>query len=139
MEEKGSVEDIGYEVLRICGWQDKGVVALAKAMTEEQIRGNMHRGLSIKYVTLYWTNFDPFPLSHFVTHLVTPLKYVPPLGPPFLVYAYIHIMYVCIIYVLAHKRFLIGSFVRGFCLEGFVLGGFCPSPFCQNTPITIES
>ena len=27
---------------------------------------------SIKYVTLFWTNFDPLPQSHFVTHLGTP-------------------------------------------------------------------
>jgi len=31
MGEEGSVEDMGYEVLRIFEWQDKGVVALAKA------------------------------------------------------------------------------------------------------------
>jgi len=34
------------------------------------------------YVTLFWTNFDPPPLSHFVTHLGTPLKYVTHLEPP---------------------------------------------------------
>src|SRR6218665_440627 len=39
-------------------------------------------GPSIKYVTLFWTNFDPpFPLSHFVTHLGTAPKYVTHLGP----------------------------------------------------------
>src|SRR6218665_236760 len=32
---------------------------------------------SIKYITLFLTNFDtPSPLSHFVTHLGTPIKYV---------------------------------------------------------------
>ena len=31
-------------------------------------------GLSIKYVTLFLANFDPLPLSHFVTHPGTPQK-----------------------------------------------------------------
>src|SRR6218665_3712062 len=33
------------------------------------IRNN---GPSITYVTLFWTNFDSLPLSHFVTHFGTP-------------------------------------------------------------------
>ena len=33
MGEEGSVEDTGYGVLRIFEWQDKGVLALAKART----------------------------------------------------------------------------------------------------------
>src|SRR6218665_1537202 len=37
---------------------------------------------SIKYVTLFLTNFTPSPLSNFVTHLGTPLKYGTHLGPP---------------------------------------------------------
>ena len=41
MGEEGSVEDTGYEVLRIFKWQDKGVAALAKARTSED-RGNMY-------------------------------------------------------------------------------------------------
>src|SRR6218665_3717109 len=40
------------------------------------------KGPSIKYVTLFLANFDPFPLSHFVTHPGTPRKYVTHLGPP---------------------------------------------------------
>ena len=43
MREEGSVEDLGYEVLRISEWQDKGVVALAKARTSEEERGNTDR------------------------------------------------------------------------------------------------
>src|SRR6218665_2517495 len=39
-------------------------------------------GPSIMYVTLFWTSFYPLPLSHFVTHLSTPLKYITHLGPP---------------------------------------------------------
>src|SRR6218665_1028089 len=32
--------------------------------------------LSIKYFMLFLTNFDPLPLSHFVTHRRPPIKYV---------------------------------------------------------------
>ena len=39
-------------------------------------------GPSIKYVTLFWTIFNPLPLSHFVIHLGTPLKYVTLWKPP---------------------------------------------------------
>ena len=39
MGEEGSLEDMGYEVLGIFGWQDKGVVALAKARTLEEDGG----------------------------------------------------------------------------------------------------
>jgi len=41
MGEEGSVEDTGDEVLRLFEWQGKGVVALAKARTLEEDRGNM--------------------------------------------------------------------------------------------------
>ena len=59
---------------------------------------------SIKYVTLFWTNFDP--LSHFVKHLEAPLKYVTHLGPPI---------------------------VSGTCIRTYVLvlGGFCPEGFVR--------
>src|SRR6218665_1586313 len=39
-------------------------------------------GPSIKYVMLFLANFDPLPLSHFVTHPGTPQKYATHLGPP---------------------------------------------------------
>ena len=39
MGEDGSVEDTGHEVVIIFEWQDKWVVALAKARTSEQDRG----------------------------------------------------------------------------------------------------
>ena len=38
-------------------------------------------GPFIKYVTLFLANFDPPPLSHFVTSR-DPQKYVTRLGPP---------------------------------------------------------
>src|SRR6218665_3057986 len=40
------------------------------------------KGPSIKFVTLFLANFDPLPLSHFVTHPGIPRKYVTHLGPP---------------------------------------------------------
>src|SRR6218665_492289 len=40
---------------------------------------------SIKYVTLFLANFEPLPMSDFVTHPGTPQKYVTHLGPPSLV------------------------------------------------------
>ena len=94
------------------------------------------KGPSIKYVTLSLANFDPLPLSHFVTHPGTP-KSMSHISDPL--------------------RFLVGlvqetrtkapctnslSIVRkGFCsgvLSGGLLsgrfcpGGFYPFPFCQK-------
>src|SRR6218665_628506 len=89
-------------------------------------------GPSIKYVTLFWTNFYPLPLSHFVTHLLTPLKYVTHLGPPFLVvHEYIHMS--------LQGGFLVreGACSRSF-VQGFLSGRFCPSPSCHNTSVTTE-
>src|SRR6218665_521690 len=37
---------------------------------------NVYMGPSIKFATLFLTNFDPLPLSHFVTHRGPPIKYV---------------------------------------------------------------
>src|SRR6218665_2316242 len=67
------------------------------------------KGPSIKYVTLFWTDFDR-PTSVTLCHASRdPLKYVTHLGPQFLiVYACIHVLY------------------RGFVL---VCGGFCPGFF----------
>src|SRR6218665_2320551 len=99
-------------------------------------------GPSIKYVTLFWTNFDHVPLSRIVTHPGTPppLKYVTHLGTPqfLVVHAYIHMFLQggC----LTSTGFVYGGFVRGaFCLEAFCVVGFCPSPFCQNIPVATES
>jgi len=43
MGEDVSVEDTGYEVLRILGWQEKGVVALAMVRVLEEDREIMDR------------------------------------------------------------------------------------------------
>src|SRR6218665_3951756 len=72
-------------------------------------------GPSIKYVTLYWTNCYPLPLSRIVTHLGTPLKYVTHLKTPqfLVVHAYIHMS------------------LHGVCLSlwCFMAGRFCPGWF----------
>jgi len=63
------------------------------------------KGPSIKYVTQFWTNFEPLFLSHIVTHLGTPI-----------------FSSTCI-----HTYVFIGTFVLvrgGSCLEGFVRGFF---------------
>src|SRR6218665_3173174 len=99
---------------------------------------------SIKYVTLFVTNFDPLPLSHLVTHPGTPKK---------------------VRQTSRNPRFLVGlvqetwtkapctntlSIVRGAsCPGAFVTGSFVWKvlfwvvfvhfPFCQNTFATIES
>src|SRR6218665_2008944 len=91
-------------------------------------------GQSIMYVTLLLANFDPLPLSHFVTHPETPER-TSHISDPL--------------------RFLAGlvqklrtkvpctnsiSIVReGFCpgvLSGVI---FVRSPFCHNTSVTTES
>src|SRR6218665_3558170 len=45
-------------------------------LIKTHLRATMLKGPSIKYVTLFLTNFDPLPLSHFVTHRGPPIKYV---------------------------------------------------------------
>src|SRR6218665_248161 len=50
--------------------------ALASAVTKTPKHHHIITpvGPSIKYVTLFLANFDPLPLSHFVTHPGTPHK-----------------------------------------------------------------
>ena len=44
-------------------------------------------GPSIQYVTLFFANFDPLPLSHFVTHPGTPQRTSHISDPPFLIFS----------------------------------------------------
>ena len=96
------------------------------------------QGPSIKYVTLFLVNFDPLPLSHFVTHPGTPKKYVTHLGPP-------------PIFSTPGKKNPDKSPLYKFslnCSRGFLSGGFVWKvlsgvdfvrfPFCHNTPVTTE-
>src|SRR6218665_980186 len=95
-------------------------------------------GPSIKYVTLFLANFDPLPLSHFVTHPVTPRKYVTHLGPlPRFLGGLVQksrTKVPCTNYI---------SIVRGgFCPGFFVWVGFCPFPLlsqyiCYNRKLNI--
>src|SRR6218665_519336 len=95
-------------------------------------------GLSIKYVTLFLTNFDPpLPLSHFVTHLGTPRKYVTHLGapPPFT-----GLLQKSLTKVPCTNS--VSIFRRGFCPGGFVRVGFCPflllsQYICYNRKLNI--
>src|SRR6218665_1602790 len=101
-------------------------------------------GLSIKYVTLFLANFDPPPLSHFVTHPGTPQSTshildpppifswpstkIPDKSPPY--------------------KFSLNNCSRGFLSRGFVRGSFVwkvlfgvvfvHSPLCQNTIFKTE-
>src|SRR6218665_991842 len=95
-------------------------------------------GPSIKYVTLFLANFDPLPLSQFVTHPGTPPKVRHTSWTPrFLV---------CLVQKTQTKTLCTNSlsivrgvFSRGFSLEGFVRSDFCLFPFGQNTSVAIES
>src|SRR6218665_1460293 len=108
----------------------------------------VHKGPSIKYVTLFLANFDPLPLSHFVTHPGTPRKYVIHLGPPDFLVGLVQLTRtkaLCTKFSLNCSRdFLSGGFCQGvFCLEGFVQGGFCPFPLlseyiCYNKKLNIN-
>src|SRR6218665_3836794 len=79
----------------------------------------LHKGQSIKYVTLILTNFDPpssGPLSHFS---VSPLKYVTHLGPPpILVIQRSRTKTPC--RPTKYLSMVRGVFVRGFCSGFFV-------------------
>src|SRR6218665_71105 len=92
---------------------------------QRHICRSTYMGSSIKYVTLFWTNFDPLPLSHFVTHIGTPLKYVTHLGPPIFSSTCI-----CLYrgFVLVRGGFLPGDFVRGFLSGRFCTGWFLSVP-----------
>jgi len=78
--------------------------------------GMARMGLYIKYTTLFWTNFDPLPLSHIVG---PPKVRHTSRTPQFLVvHAYIHmsLQRVC----LSSRGLLFGNFVLG-----FLSGRFC--------------
>src|SRR6218665_2375472 len=85
------------------------------------------KGPSIKYLTLFWTNFDSLPLSHIsgppkVCHTSR--------TPQFLVvHACIHVFTGCLC---KFAGFFVQGLSGGFCLERFVRGGFCPSPLLSE-------
>src|SRR6218665_3706320 len=96
---------------------------------QESFRSDLDAlGPSIKYVTLFWINFDPLPLPHFVTHPGTPQSTSHISDPPFLV-------------SLVQKSrtkapctnslsIVRGGFCPGVLSGGLLSGRFCPSGFC---------
>src|SRR6218665_2300974 len=83
-------------------------------------------GPSIKYVALFWINFDPLLLSHFVIQLGTPVKYVTHLGPPIFSSTHIHRgLHMSLHGVYFNSR---GVLFWEFCM-GFLSGRFCPGRF----------
>src|SRR6218665_1289687 len=84
-------------------------------------------GPSIKYVTLFWTNFDPLPY-HTLSHISGPPKVRHTFrNPKFLVvHAYIHVGYILCLYredCLSSRGFLSGGFGPGFFFVWKVLFG----------------
>src|SRR6218665_1009869 len=98
-------------------------------------------GPSIKYVTLYWTNFDPLPLSHIVTHLGTPLKYVTHLGinPRIFSSTCIHTYVFTGRFILVREVLVWGLLSGGFVWKVLFGVVFVRSLFCQNTSVATES
>src|SRR6218665_3534226 len=76
-------------------------------------------GPSIKYVMLFWTNFDPPLLCHTLSHISEPPNF-----SSICIHTYVFTGW----FVLVRG----GSFLGGFCLEGFVRSGFCPSPLLSE-------
>src|SRR6218665_1001109 len=104
------------------------------------------KGPSIKYVTLFLVNFDPPPLSHFVTHPGTPPKVRHTSRTPrFLVdlVQKFRTKAPCTLSVsIVREGFVWGVCQEVFCLEGFVRVGFSPFPLlsqyiCCNRKLNI--
>src|SRR6218665_2258849 len=112
---------------------------------EEKLDRSYTQGPSIKYVTLFLANFDPLPLSLFVTHPGTLQKYVTHLGPPPPIFSRPSQKNPdkSPLYKFSLNRAFVRGLLSGvFCLEGFVWGGFCPYPLlseyiCYNRKLKI--
>src|SRR6218665_1153783 len=98
-------------------------------------------GPSIKYVTLFWTNFDPSPS---VKHCHTSRDPSPKVrhasrNPQFFSSTCIHTYVFTGNFVLVCGGSCPGCFVRELLSGRFCSGCFCLSLFCQNTSVTTES
>src|SRR6218665_3494475 len=95
-------------------------------------------GPSIKYVTLFWANFYPLPLSHFVTHPGTPkVRHTSRTPPDFLVglVQKIRTKAPCT----NSLSIVCGVFGRAGLSEGLWFGRFCPGWFLSIPPsVTIH-
>jgi len=110
-------------------------------MLEEMIEPFIAKGPSIKYVTLFLTNFYPSP-CHTLSHVSgPPLKYVTHLGLLPAIFSSTEIVKKNPIQNLSqwYARFLFGGLFWVFCLEGLSGVVFVRSPFCQNTSVSTES
>src|SRR6218665_1002877 len=119
--------------------------ALASAVTKTPKHHHIITpvGPSIKYVTLFLANFDPLPLSHFVTHQGTPQRTSHISGPrpifsrPSAKKPDKSPMYKFSFNCLWGS--LSGGFVRGsFVWKVLSRMVFVHSPICQNTSVTTE-
>src|SRR6218665_1098196 len=96
--------------------------------------GLVFLGPSIKYVTLLLANFNPLPLSHFVTHPGTsPKKYVTHLGPSprFFSWSSTKNPDKSPLYELSLNC------SRGFCQRVFLSGRFCSGCFL-SVPLSVR-
>src|SRR6218665_2420934 len=97
----------------------------------------------MSHVTLFLANFDPLPLSHFVTHPGTPPKVRHTSRTPRFLVGLVQKPGQNPLYKFSLNcslGFLSGRCVRG-SFVGNVLSGevFVHSPFCQSTSVTTES
>ena len=85
---------------------------------------NQSQGPSIKYVTLFWTNFDPLPLSH-ISGPLPKVRHTSRTTPPIFsrpstcIHTYV---FTEGLFQFA-EGFVRGALSRVFCLEGFVRQG----------------
>src|SRR6218665_2884520 len=85
---------------------------------------------SIKYVTLFWTNFDSLPCNTLPYMYISGTKSTSQISDhPWILVVHAYILMSLQGVCFSSRRFLLGEFFAGFFyLEGFVRGGFCPSP-----------
>src|SRR6218665_401187 len=108
------------------------------------VMGNLKTlGPSIKYVTLFLSNFNSLP-CHTLSHIqgLPKVRHTSRTPPPIFSRpsTKTRTKYPCTNFLsIVHAGFCPGVCQRVFCLEGFVQGGFCPFTLCQNTSVTTEN
>src|SRR6218665_171459 len=103
-------------------------------------------GPSIKYITLFWANFYPLPLSHFVTHPGTSPKSTSHISDPPIFSrpsTKTRTKAPCTNSLsIVHGGLCSGLLTGVSCVESFVRGDFCPFPLlleyiCYNRKLKI--
>ena len=117
---------------------------LFQSFSTKQSLSSQFYGPFIKYVTLFWTNFDPLlSVTRCHTYLDPPkVRQISRTRAPPGFQQYMHTyMYICLYrrFALVRGSFCSESFVRGFLSEGFRPGWFLSIPYCHNTSVTTES